>query len=461
MNSFLDKPLNMSLTVRLNLMITLLLLLVIGLGAVFSIHSAREDVKAEVQSTASLASHLLDAEILHYTSDYSWLNGADPNRASIFRLESLADIRHLKIEFYDQFGRLRDSNRKAEVEQADMPPGWFVRLMDVAASEKMEIRRYIYASGRVIGELVITPDSSFEIQEIWNDTKGLLWLVAIFFVAVNAMVYWALKKALQPVGSVVNALSALEKGDLDARLPQFRLPELAGLSVKFNAMAQTLQQSIRNNHRLTQKIIRLQEDERKNLARELHDEIGQCMTAINVDAMAIASSKDLDAARRSAEAIAEVSMQILDMVHNMLQRLRPGVLDELGLAVALDEFVCGWRERNAGITSNINIGQDLGEMDDEVSLAAYRIVQEALTNITRHAGAGSMSLFVARDADELIIEVGDDGKGFDQEQGFEGYGLAGMRERVEGLEGVFGLKTAPGMGTRITVRLPIRMKEVL
>jgi len=85
MNSFLKKPLNMSLTVRLNLMITMLLLIVISLGAILSIHSAREDVRAEVQSTASLASHLLDAEILHYTSDYAWLNGADPNKASIFR----------------------------------------------------------------------------------------------------------------------------------------------------------------------------------------------------------------------------------------------------------------------------------------------------------------------------------------------------------------------------------------
>lgn len=460
MNSFLKKPLNMSLTVRLNLMITMLLLIVISLGAILSIHSAREDVRAEVQSTASLASHLLDAEILHYTSDYAWLNGADPNKASIFRLESLADIRHLKIEFYDQFGRLRDSNREDWQEKKAPPPAWFIRLMDVTGGEGAEVRRVIFVSGRAIGELVITPDSSFEIEEIWNDTQGLLWLVAIFFVAVNAMVYWALKKALQPVGSVVNALSALEKGDLDARLPQFELPELAGLSMKFNAMAQTLQQSIKSNHRLTQKIIRLQEDERKSLARELHDEIGQCMTAINVDAMAIANSKDLGAAKRSANAIADVSMQILDMVHNMLQRLRPGVLDELGLSIALDEYVYGWRERNAGISSCISIAKDLGEMDDEVALAAYRIIQESLTNITRHANARRMTLTVGRDKDELVIDIEDDGKGFDP-NGFGGYGLAGMRERVEGLGGVFSLTTAPEKGTTISVRLPIRIEEAL
>ncbi len=461
MKRFLKMQLNMSLTVRLNLMITLLLFIVISIGAILSVQSAREDVRAEVQSTASLASHLLDAEILHYTSDYAWLNGADVNRASIFRLESLADIRHLKIEFYDRFGRLRDSNRHEQTPDEDAPPRWFVRLMDVTPMDGGEVRRMIYASGRAIGELVITPDSSFEIAEIWNDTQGLLWLVAIFFVAVNAIVYWAVRTALHPVGSVVNALNALEEGDLNARLPQFKLPELAGLSVKFNAMAQTLQQSIKSNHRMTQKIIRLQEDERKNLARELHDEIGQCMTAINVDAMAIANSKSLEAAKRSANAITEVSMQILDMVHSMLQRLRPGVLDELGLSIALDEYVYGWRERNRGISSCINIAKDLGDLEEEVALAAYRIVQEALTNITRHAQARRVMLTVNRANESLAIELEDDGKGFVPDNFASGYGLAGMCERVEGLGGSFCLTTAPDKGTKISVQLPTHIEESL
>lgn len=449
----------MSLTVRLNLMITLLLFSVITVGAILSVQSAREDVRAEVLSTASLASRLLDAEILHYTSDYAWLNGANPSRASIFNLESLADIRHLKIEFYDQFGRLRDSNRKDSVEKRDAPPDWFVRLMDVTSGDDGEVRRVIYLSGRVIGELVISPDTSFEIEEIWNDTQGSLWLVAIFFVTVNAMVYWALRKALRPVSSVVNALNALEEGDLDARLPEFELPELSSLSIKFNAMAQTLQQSIKSNHRLTQKIIRVQEDERKSLARELHDEIGQCMTAINIDAMAITSSKDLRAAKRSANAISEVSMQILDMVHSMLQQLRPSVLDELGLPTALGEYVYNWRERNSGTSCRINIAKDLGEMDDQVALAAYRIIQESLTNITRHANAKLMTLTVSREQEHLFIELEDDGEGFDPKNSVGGYGLAGMRERVEGLGGTFNLITALGQGAKISVRLPIYIEE--
>jgi two-component system sensor histidine kinase UhpB len=147
-------------------------------------------------------------------------------------------------------------------------------------------------------------------------------------------------------------------------------------------------------------------------------------------------------------------------VHNMLQRLRPGVLDELGLSIALDEYVYGWRERNTGTSSYISIAKDLGEMDDEVALAAYRIVQESLTNITRHANARRMTLSVVREKEELVIEIEDDGIGFDLVC-FAGYGLAGMRERVKGLGGYFSLMAAPDKGTKISVRLPIHIEETL
>ncbi len=443
----------MSLTVRLNLIITALLIVVMLIGAILTVRSAQEDVRAEVQSTASLAMHLLDAEILHYTSDYAWLTGADRNKASIFRLQSLENIRHLRIEFFDAYGRLRDSNRKKNEVEEDVPPAWFFRLMDVGSPEG-ELRRKVFANGRILGELVVTPDPTYEIAEIWNDTQGLLWLAATFFIFVNAMVYWAVKSALHPVDSVIAALSELEKGHLDARLPQFDLPELAGLSSKFNAMAKTLQQSISSNHRLTQKVIRLQEDERKSLARELHDEIGQHMTAINVDAQAIMESNSLQSAKRSAEAIMEVAIHMLDIVRTMLQRLRPGVLDELGLSIALNEHVTQWRQRNHGISSSISIAGDLGEPDEAVALAAYRIVQESLTNITRHASARHVKLIVKRTDGKISIELEDDGKGFEADGMSDGYGVAGMRERVQGLGGRFEIVSQTGLGTRITVQLP-------
>lgn len=451
----------MSLKLRLNLMITALLALVMLVGALLMIGNAREDVRAEVESSAGLALHLLDTEILHYTSDYAWLNGVDVKKASIFRLQSLGNIRHLRIEFYDFSGRKRDSNRpETGAREESGPPLWFVRAMGLASPSMHATRRQIFVSGRVIGELVVTPDPTYEIAEIWDDTKGLFVLVGIFFLVVNAMIYWAVGRALRPVDRVQEALSEIEQGKLEARLPQFELPELSGISRKFNAMAQTLQQSVESNHKLTQQIIRLQEDERKSLARDLHDEIGQCLTAINIDAMAIVNARKIADARESANAIAGVARQLMDMVHHMLQRLRPGVLDELGLAAALHDLVYSWRQRNRGVSSNVRIADDLGSMHETVAIAAYRIIQECMTNVSRHADARRLTLCVARDHDDLLLQVEDDGHGFDTAQSVDGYGLAGMRERVQGLGGSFDIESAPGAGTRLLIRIPCQMEEL-
>jgi two-component system sensor histidine kinase UhpB len=448
-----------NLKLRLNLIINVLLLLVMLIGAWLMVRNAREDVRAEVESTAGLALHLLDAEILYYTSDFGWLNSENKNKGSIFRLQSLSNIRHLRIEFYDAGGRLRDSNYSAAKRTGNLPPVWFARAMDIVSSTMPPVRRPVYASGRVLGELVVTPDPTYEIAEIWHDILGLLWLTALFFVAVNAMVYWAVSRALRPVDRILKALNELEIGHLDARLPVFSLPELASISDKFNAMAQTLQSSIRNNHRLAQQMIRLQEDERKNLARDLHDEIGQCLTAIHMDASAILNAKRISDTHESAKAIDSVARHMLDMVHDMLQRLRPGVLEELGLTVALHELIDLWRQRNREISSTVQISDQLNGLDESVAITVYRIVQECLTNIVRHAQAHHVAIAVKRTEDALTLRIQDDGVGFRADAMQTGFGLAGMRERVEGLGGTLKIGSNPGDGVLVDIHLPCLAKE--
>jgi len=455
----------MSLKLRLNLIITILLGLILLIGVVLMIRNARDDVRAEVESTTLLALHLLDAEILYYTSDYDWANGVtlkDPygNKTSIFRLQTLDNVRHLHIEFFDAYGKLTDSNSSPIVSQEEVTPLWFVRAVDMVAPIMKPTHRKVTINGRVLGELVITPDPSYEIAEIWHDTLGLLFLVAIFFVAVNAMIYWAVGRALRPVDAIMTALSELEKGNLQARLPTFSLRELTGISTKFNAMAQTLQSSIQNNHRLTQQIISLQEDERKNLARDLHDEIGQYLTAIHVDASAILNAKELDAVRESASAIDSVARQMMDIVRDMLQRLRPGVLDELGLDAALRDLIDTWRHRNHHIKTNVNLSGPLEMLDETSSITVYRIVQECLTNISRHSDASRVNIKVENANDQITLIVNDDGRGFGAETTVTGFGLAGMRERVEGLGGVFNLTSGPGLGVIVAVILPLTTEVV-
>lgn len=447
----------MSLKLLLNLLITILLLLVMMVGLMLMLANAREDVRAETESTANLTLHMLDTEIIYFSSG-SAVN-AWPD--SPFRLNSLGHVRHLRIEFFDAHGRLRDSNRSAQSASEQAPPGWFTRMMMIGISPEIApTRKPVFYMGRILGELVVTPDPSSEIREIWSDTLGLIELVAVFFVLVNVMVYWAVGRALRPVDRILAALTELESGRLDARLPTFRLPELACISNKFNGMAKTLQQSVGRVHELNRKIVCLQEEERRRLARDLHDEVGQCLTAIHVDATAIMNARRLLDTKASAQAILDVTRQMMEMVHDMLQRLRPSVLDELGLQAALNDLVDIWQQRNRAVTCRMTIGDELEDgMDEPITMAAYRIVQESLTNVSRHAAATVVTLDVSKEQDILMIEIEDNGCGFDASATVSGYGLTGMRERVEGLGGECLLDSSPGRGTRIRVRIPCTVEH--
>ncbi len=444
---------SLSLQFKLNLIITLLLLGLLLTWAVSVVKNAREDVLAEVDSSTNLVMHLLDAEIAHYMTDFGWLNNSENGQTNLFRLDELTNIRHLKVDFFDMTGRLRESNRSTRlVHTGEEPPAWFVRLLDISSVLNEPKRKNIILNGRFIGELVITPDPSFELREIWDDTSGLLAIVGLFGLSVLLFVYWTVRATFKPVKQIIHGLNQIERGEYQSRLPGFEQVELSEISDKFNSMASTLEQSIRNNHRLTQQIIHLQEEERKKLARDLHDEIGQYLTAVHVDASALVAAKKLSVARESAQAIAQITRQMMVTIQDILARLRPRVLDELGLSLALAELIHHWHDRNRGIMVVNAISNHLSQHDESVSVTVYRILQECLTNISKHAAATRVTIEVTESDQGLYLLVEDDGRGFDTSVQSRGYGLAGMQERVEGLMGSMNITSAPGRGTRIEVR---------
>ncbi|MBF4991237.1 ATP-binding protein [Methylophilus sp. QUAN] len=444
---------SLSLQFKLNLIITLLLLGLLLTWAVSVVKNAREDVLAEVDSSTNLVIHLLDAEIAHYMTDFGWLNHSENGQTNLFRLDELTNIRHLKVDFFDMNGRLRESNRSTRlVPTGEEPPAWFVRLLDISSVLNEPKRKNIILNGRFIGELVITPDPSFELREIWDDTSGLLAIVGLFGLSVLLFVYWTVRATFKPVKQIIHGLNQIERGEYQSRLPGFEQVELSEISDKFNSMASTLEQSIRNNHRLTQQIIHLQEEERKKLARDLHDEIGQYLTAVHVDASALVAAKKLSVARESAQAIAQITRQMMVTIQDILARLRPRVLDELGLSLALAELIHHWHDRNRGIMVVNAISNHLSQHDESVSVTIYRILQECLTNISKHAAATRVTIEVTESEQGLYLLVEDDGRGFDTSVQSRGYGLAGMQERVEGLMGSMNITSAPGQGTRIEVR---------
>jgi PAS domain S-box-containing protein len=214
---------------------------------------------------------------------------------------------------------------------------------------------------------------------------------------------------------------------------------------------------LEGNRFLIHKSLAVQEEERRHLARELHDELGQCMTAIQADAELIhelSRQKDPTVAT-SAQAIVAVSSRMYDAVHSMMQRLRPGVLDDLGLVAALEEEMEAWRNRHARVACSFDKSGDLMGLGEPVNISLYRIVQESLTNIARHARATQVHVRLARDDGRVNLEIRDNGQGMDTSKPGRGLGLIGMRERAEALGGTLAVESEPGRGTAITVRIPL------
>jgi two-component system sensor histidine kinase UhpB len=442
-----------TLKLRLSLLITALIAVVTLAGGAYVVRQARDDIRIEVLSTLNLTAHFLDAQLALMRDRWSASGYVMP----LFQLRELGDVRHLSIKFYDSQGRLLDSNEGSH-ERAPEAPRWFVRLVRSASTPIPATTRAVGYNGAIIGQLVIAADPSYEMDEIWTTSRGLLTLLLLFFVLANVLIWWAVAHALQPIEYILAALGEVQRGHLQTRLPHFGLPEMSRISVGFNHMTETLQQSLAENQSLTRRLLQMQEDERRSLARELHDEIGQCLSAIHADAAAIRNRGGAPV-RESAEAIVAVTAQIKDMVRGMLQRLRPAELEGLGLSAAVRELVAAFQQRNPQLTCTLHMPDGLGAVPPEASTAAYRVVQECLTNIARHAHARQVEIEVAMNAAAsgalLCVAVRDDGGGFDTRAPQRGFGLIGIRERVKVLDGLCSIESALDGGTRIGISIPL------
>ena len=222
---------------------------------------------------------------------------------------------------------------------------------------------------------------------------------------------------------------------------------------------QKVAELLRHNRDLSQALIRVQEDERRALARDLHDEFGQNCTAIRTDANYIFNARADDAAGvlASAKRIDHAAQTLHALCRDMLGRLRPPVLDSLGLHAAIQELCETWEEQTGVACFFFPKAFSLAVSDD-IAVTCYRLVQEALTNVTRHAGAGKVriDLFDNTDINTIQLRIEDDGCGISEPEGYVlGLGIVGMRERVAALHGEIELKHLQGRGLTIEVTLPL------
>jgi len=209
---------------------------------------------------------------------------------------------------------------------------------------------------------------------------------------------------------------------------------------------------------LSQQLVKTQEQERKSLSRELHDEVGQLLTGLRMELGTLSANIEPRVFAERIDSIKSLAEDALRAVRNLALLLRPSMLDDLGLGPAL-QWQAKEFSRRLKIPVTVDIDGGLVDLQEPHRICLYRVVQEALTNITRHARASTVSIRLAHSTRSIEAVIRDDGQGFEQKHRGKGLGLIGMEERVRTLHGTLKIKTAPGEGTELCATLPLEQAD--
>ncbi|MFI4868394.1 MAG: histidine kinase [Steroidobacterales bacterium] len=445
----------MSLRLQINLIIAVLMSLFIGTVVYQQIQDTRSSVREEIEGSNQVATQFL--------TRVSWVYEVSGLRGMLSFLDQLGRVRANDVFLYDPSGGLVYSSPPSAYKSGRDAPRWFARLVSPPAQ-----RQEIHIGD---GRLVIQANSSRAVLDGWDTLTRLLWIGAIALAAINAAVFWLTGRVLQPLRTVIKGLERMERGDYEARLPALTSKEGRLMSLAFNRTAQAVadsaaaqklaseaRQRLQENRELTQMIQAHIEEERRSIARELHDELGQSITAIKSIGLSILQRADGHDERvtEAARLIVDTAGRMYDAVHEMIPRLRPFALDSFGLSDALSDLAGEWHQRHPEVEMRLHVDDPLPELDDTVTTSAYRIVQEALINALRHAAASRILVSVGVEAGELVVRVDDNGVGLSGAWEQPGhYGVRGMRERATALGGMFELCAGREGGAQVVARLPL------
>lgn len=272
----------------------------------------------------------------------------------------------------------------------------------------------------------------------------------------------------RPIVELVELTRAVSRGDLKRKAPIWAKDEIGQLSAAFNVMTENLdrsraevQEKEQMRTQLLAKVITAQEEERKRIARELHDETSQLLTSLMVGLKVVGDAPSLDQAKARVVELRDLAAGALDAVHDLALQLRPSVLDDLGLVAAIQRYIKEYCSK-LGIQVDFQVtGFQDRRLAPETETALYRIVQEALTNVAKHSGARNVSVLLEHRGDEVVAIVEDDGRGFDVESIFgskikdKKLGLFGMEERASLMGGTLHIESSPGLGTTVFIQVPV------
>jgi two-component system sensor histidine kinase UhpB len=442
----------MSLRGQFFLSVLLALLVTLSLLAAVACWHARRSVQNEMAMALEAADRIVDNALISLPRPLA--GGTDADAYLVRLTRSFDDNRHVRVA-------LRKAGRTIAVSRlasAGTVPAWYRRLLEIPTDTRLDDAPQLGGY-----TLAVSTDAHNEIGESWVQFRDGAALLALFALLMLGLVHLAMNRIAGPLARLGRGFDRVGGGDYGARVPLEGPREVGLLAEAFNRMTQRLGALEADNRRLTQQTIAIQEEERADIARDLHDEMGPFLFAMRVDADAIAAAARAGghgAIAGRAAALGQAVGHIQRHVRSILRQLRSEGLAETGLVPALTNLATFWQRRHDGVRLHLDIGAVGAGFGADADAALYRFVQEGLTNAVRHGGARNAWLTVtAGTAVHVVLE--DDGAGLKSggtsgdEAGMGGMGLKGMRERLAPLSGTLTLTARAQGGARLEARIPL------
>jgi two-component system, NarL family, sensor histidine kinase UhpB len=454
----------LSLKTELSWLIAALMLLTLLINLSILVVHAGPRIRAEDDTSVRLTRELV------VTAIGSLQETNDPLPALNRFYESLGKLRHVDVRVLSGSEEAAALPTEAVSRNQSAVPGWFVDLIH-APSRNLIIP--VIIRGVKYGRIAIVSNPVDELEEIWSDVSWLALVSVLVTSIILALVLLLVRRSLRPFEGLKRGLADLEAGKSNVRIEQRGAAEFRAISVALNSLSGTLDRIKTENHSLVDRLIRVQDNERTEIARDLHDEAGPCLFSIRAGIVGLSEltndpNPDFEKIRQTCASVNRASEVLQSLFRALLGRLAPRGLAEFGLREVLKGLINSWQVSRSDVTLALACPHDLSTLDELTALTAFRVVQESLTNIFRHADATFAQVRVelgvlpspfateqdCEGAPALLIVIEDNGVGVPDHPSL-GLGLLGMKERVQALGGAISIGRRSGGGTRVAASLPL------
>lgn len=426
-------------------------LLTLLLSMLLVLQHARRSVVTETQAGTALVAELLAA--------WPTMTTKAEARSALHDFSAvIRNTRHL-CDLVVEIAQLTPCSLQAGI----AAPGWFIDGLNLPSdlgTERVTVRT---AQGPL--QVTVIADTRHEIEEAWRESRGVMSFIAAFAFAVVLLMGQLFRRATVVLHSLALDLRRIALGDYRSKESVRKVPqELLPLVEATAVLRCSLDVATAENRQLARQCMEAQERERHEVARELHDEVGQHLTAAEAQLSVAARCDDPARRAQATEQVRDNLRAIFGSVHGLLGRLRPAAIDSVGLLGALEQLACDWRTQAGDIALTVALHGNDQRLEPRVAIHVYRVAQEALTNIARHATGARKAVLHCRcgSAGDVELVVGDDGPGLTVGPAHDGgFGLPGMRERAASIGATLAVTSGRDWATLIRLtRSPVALDRL-